>query len=76
MSDLKDPAKIDPKLDAAETIRDILGMLFIQSQRNYDVLIMIAEQLKGNTDALIKLHTEGKVLCPEPAFIFEEDDIK
>jgi len=74
MSDLKNPEDIDPMLEIAENVRELLGAIFIQSQRNYDVLIMIADKLGGDTDSLIKLHAEGQVLAPAPSFIFENDD--
>jgi len=74
MSDLKNPEDIDPMLEIAENVRELLGAIFIQSQRNYDALIMIADKLGGDTDSLIKLHAEGQVLAPAPSFIFENDD--
>jgi len=74
MSDLKNPEDIDPMLEIAENVRELLGAIFIQSQRNYDVLIMIADKLGGDTDSLIRLHAEGQVLAPAPSFIFENDD--
>jgi len=55
-------------------IRELLGAIFIQEQRNYDVLIMIADKLKGDTDSLIKLHAEGQVLAPAPSFMFENSE--
>jgi len=74
MSDLKNPEDIDPMLEIAENVRELLGAIFIQSQRNYDALIMIADKLGGDTDSLIRLHAEGQVLAPAPSFIFENDD--
>jgi len=73
MSDLKGLENTDPILDIQENIRELLGAIFIQSQRNYDVLIMIADKLGGDTDSLIKLHAEGQVLAPAPSFIFEDE---
>jgi hypothetical protein len=64
-------------LDAiVANIRELLGAVFIQEQRNYDVLIMIADKLGGDTDSLIKLHAEGQVLAPAPSFMFENDEIE
>lgn len=74
MSELKDPQASDPKLDALENIRDLLGMMFIQEQRNYDVLIMIAEKLGADSDALLEMHKQGRVLAPDPSFIYEEQE--
>jgi len=67
-------ADIDTTSEVLENIRELLGAIFIQNQRNYDVSIMIADKLGGDTDSLIKLHAEGQVLAPAPSFIFENDD--
>ena len=75
MAELKDiKINVDTTSEVLENIRELLGAIFIQSQRNYDALIMIADKLKGDTDSLIKLHAEGQVLAPAPSFIFENDD--
>jgi len=75
MAELKDiKINVDTTSEVLENIRELLGAIFIQSQRNYDVLIMIADKLGGDTDSLIKLHAEGQVLAPAPSFIFENDD--
>ena len=75
MAELKDiKINVDTTSEVLENIRELLGAIFIQSQRNYDVLIMIADELGGDTDSLIKLHAEGQVLAPAPSFIFENDD--
>ena len=73
MSELKDP-KQETLKDIAENLREILGVIFIQEQRNYDFLVMIAEKLGGNADSLIELHRQGRVLAPEPSFVFESED--
>ena len=67
-------ADIDTTNEVLENIRELLGAIFIQNQRNYDVSIMIADKLGGDTDSLIKLHAEGQVLAPAPSFIFEDED--
>jgi len=75
MAELKDiKINVDTTSEVLENIRELLGAIFIQSQRNYDALIMIADKLGGDTDSLIKLHAEGQVLAPAPSFIFENDD--
>ena len=74
MSELKGLENTDPILEIQENLRELLGAIFIQSQRNYDALIMIADKLGGDTDSLIRLHAEGQVLAPAPSFIFENDD--
>ena len=56
-----------------ENIRELLGAIFIQEQRNYDMLSIIADKLGADAKGLSKLHEEGQVLAPAPSFIFEED---
>jgi hypothetical protein len=55
-----------------ENIRELLAAIFIQEQRNYDVLMMIADKLDGDIDSLLEQHKLGRVLAPDPAFFFEE----
>jgi len=57
-----------------ENIRELLGAIFIQEQRNYDMLVMIADKLGADTDKMINLHELGQVLAPAPSFIFENDE--
>jgi len=57
-----------------ENIRELLGAIFIQEQRNYDMLVMIADKLGADTDKMISLHESGQILAPAPSFIFENDD--
>lgn len=63
---------IEPTL---ENMRELLGAIFIQSQRNYDMLALIAEKQGCDVDGLLSKHQEGQVLAPPPSFIFEDDDI-
>ena len=48
MSELKGLENTDPILDIQENLRELLDAIFIQSQRNYDALIMIADKLGGD----------------------------
>ena len=57
-----------------ENIRELLGAIFIQEQRNYDMLVMIADKLGADTDKMISLHEQGSVLAPTPSFIFEDEE--
>jgi hypothetical protein len=57
-----------------ENIRELLGAIFIQEQRNYDMLVMIADNLGADTDKMISLHEQGSVLAPAPSFIFEDEE--
>ena len=60
--------------DIIENIRELLGAIFIQSQRNYDMLSIIADKLGADAVSLTKMHSEGQVLAPAPSFIFEEEE--
>jgi hypothetical protein len=57
-----------------ENIRELLGAIFIQEQRNYDMLSIIADKLGADSVGLTKLHESGQILAPAPSFIFEEED--
>jgi hypothetical protein len=60
--------------DIIESIRELLAAIFIQSQRNYDMLSIIADKLGADAISLTKMHSEGQVLAPAPSFIFEDED--
>jgi hypothetical protein len=60
--------------DILENIRELLGALFIQSQRNYDMLSIIADKLGADAKGLSSLHEQGQVLAPPPSFIFEDEE--
>lgn len=55
-------------------IRELLGAIFIQEQRNYDMLSIIADKLGADAKGLASLHESGKILAPAPSFIFENDE--
>ena len=60
--------------DILVNMRELLGAIFIQSQRNYDMLSIIADKLGADATGLTKLHESGQILAPAPSFIFEEDE--
>jgi hypothetical protein len=60
--------------EVQDNIRELLGAIFIQSQRNYDMLSIIADKLGADAKGLSFLHEQGQVLAPSPSFIFENDD--
>lgn len=74
MANLKDPRDREPIESILEDIRELLGASFIQSQRNYDMLSIIADKLGADAKGLSNLHEQGQVLAPSPSFIFEEND--
>ncbi|CAB5218280.1 hypothetical protein UFOVP204_162 [uncultured Caudovirales phage] len=57
-----------------QNIRELLGAIFIQEQRNYDMLSIIADKLGADAKGLFEMHELGKVLAPAPSFIFEEEN--
>ena len=61
-------------LPILENIRELLGALFIQEQRNYDMLCIIADKLGADSKGLYKLHESGQILAPAPSFIFEDEE--
>ena len=62
--------------DAISNILELLGAIFIQEQRNYDMLCIIADKLGADAKGLSSLHEQGTVLAPAPSFIFENGDEK
>jgi len=52
----------------------LLGALYIQSMRNYDMLSIIADKLGADAKGLASLHEQGTVLAPAPSFTFDIED--
>ena len=61
---------MNEKLD---NLLELLGAIYIQTARNYDMLAIIADKLGADAKGLTKLHEEGQILAPAPAMIVEED---
>jgi hypothetical protein len=61
-------------LDIASNMRELLGAMFIQNQRIYDMLSIIADKLGADAKGLSTLHEQGQVLAPAPAFLFENSN--
>ena len=74
MANLIEYPEVPEYEDAINNIRELLGAIFIQEQRNYDMLSIIADKLGADAKGLSKLHEEGQVLAPPPSFIFEDED--
>jgi hypothetical protein len=75
MAELKDISiKVDTTSEVLENIRELLGAIFIQEQRNYDMLSIIADKLGADAKRLSNLHELGQVLAPAPSFIFENEE--
>ena len=57
-----------------ENIRELLGAIYIQEMRNYDMLSIIADKLGADAKGLSNLHQQGQVLAPPASFVFEESE--
>ena len=56
-----------------EAMQELLAGIYIQNLRVYDVLMMLLSlQNPQKADELEKLHTEGKILGPDPALKIED----
>jgi len=74
MANLSDISQVGEYTDAINNIRELLGAIFIQEQRNYDMLSIIADKLGADAKGLFELHESGQILAPAPSFIFEDED--
>lgn len=63
----------EPVRSVIYNIRELLGAIFIQEQRNYDMLSIIADKLGADAKGLASLHESGQILAPAPSFIFENE---
>ena len=57
-----------------DNIEELLGALYIQSLRIYDVLMLLAAKNGVDTDKLEEMHSKGKVLCPDPALVLDDEE--
>ena len=74
MSELIDQWKNNGQYsEMLENMRDLLGAIFIQEQRNYDMLMIIADKLGADANKLLSMHESGQILAPAPSFVFEEE---
>jgi hypothetical protein len=77
MSELKsgDNTPELPQINS-EALYELLGGMYIQLLRVYDLLALIAsgESNKSKVDQLFSLHESGKVLSPDPALVLDEDE--
>lgn len=75
MAEFENEKKIQQDIrEILENIRELSGAIFIQSQRNYDMLAIIADKLGADAKGLSFLHEQGRVLAPDPAFLVENDE--
>lgn len=57
-----------------DSLLEIIGGMYIQLLRNYDVMCIIADKLDADVIALKNLHEQGYVLAPDPALRLDDDD--
>lgn len=60
-----------PEIDS-NLIYEILGGIYIQLLRIYDVLC-VANKDNPDISGLVSLHESGKVLSPDPALILDDE---
>jgi hypothetical protein len=60
-------------LEILDNLRELVGAIFIQSQRNYDMLALMAEKLGADVDSMLFKHQQGQVLAPPPSFLIEDE---
>lgn len=60
-----------------DAIKDLLAGIYIQQLRIYDLLAVIAYNISKDSakvNELLEQHEAGKVLCPDPALVLEDED--
>lgn len=76
MSELKSGNDVPdaPQINS-EALYELLGGMYIQLLRIYDLLTIVAsgEGNKSIVDRIISLHESGKVLSPDPALVLDDD---
>ena len=76
MANLTNIDEKEVMFELIDNIRELLGAIYIQSMRNYDMLTIIAEKLGADANRLVELHAEGEVLAPDPSFKIDVDDFQ
>ena len=71
---MENDSKLEGSSDILEHLRELPGAIFIQEQRNYDMLSIIADKLGADAKGLFEMHELGQVLAPAPSFIFENEE--
>lgn len=57
----------------ASVLYELLGAMYIQTLRIYDVLCLLASE-NPKISELIDLHEQGKTLAPDPSLNMDDDD--
>ena len=56
-----------------EALLEVLGGLYIQSLRIYDMLAIIADKVGADSVGLSKLHEQGYTVGPDPSLRIEDE---
>jgi hypothetical protein len=60
--------------EQVEAFQELIAGIYIQQLRIYDLLaVLVSERMPEKMDRLEKMHSEGKVLSPDPALRVNED---
>jgi hypothetical protein len=59
--------------EQVESLLEVLGGLYIQSLRVYDLLCIIADKVGADAVGLKSLHEQGYTLGPDPSLRIEND---
>ena len=59
-----------------DALIEMLGGIYIQQLRLYDVMCVIGDKLGADMIALKNLHEQGYILGPDPALRLDETDEK
>jgi hypothetical protein len=56
-----------------QAFQELIAGIYIQQLRIYDLLaVLVSERLPEKMQQLEQMHTQGKVLCPDPALTIDE----
>ena len=59
--------------DQFSHLMQVLGGIYIQSLRNYDILCLIGDKLGADVVELKNLHEQGYILAPDPALRVDDE---
>jgi hypothetical protein len=60
--------------EQVEAFQELIAGIYIQQLRIYDLLaVLVSERMPEKMEQLERMHTDGKVLSPEPALRIDED---
>ena len=61
--------------DQINIFQELIAGIYIQQLRIYDLLaVMVSKDMPEKMSELEKLHSEGKILCPDPSLTLESNN--